>query len=172
MKPMKWHEKIEFWWHKHKMHVSFRLKRISLMERLLMAIRRGQYYRRSLSLFASEISERRGEETYSRAVALRKIFVQERRDWSQPGAPQVGWKRGEILEWIEAVVKRDGTATEEWGGVGYYAAQAPAVVWWLYYAVTPGKRVNWMHASQEQRDRAPLCVAREKFRVRATEGDV
>jgi hypothetical protein len=95
------------------------------------------------------------------------MFVQERRVWEQEGVPHIGWKRGEIIEFIEALFT-GGNAREEWGDVGYYAAQSFGVIWWLYYLVTPGKRVNFLHATAEERARAPLCLAREKFRVRAT----
>ena len=69
-------------------------------------------------------------------TALRKLFVQEHRDWTQPGNPRIGWKRGEIFEVLEAALT-GGDWRSEWGDVGYYIAQTWPWLWRLYAAVTP-----------------------------------
>jgi len=69
-------------------------------------------------------------------TALRKLIIQERRDWSRSGAPRIGWKRGELVEFILV------PSGEEWGDVGYYVAQAWSWLWWLYAAITPEQIVT------------------------------
>ena len=64
-------------------------------------------------------------------TALRKLIIQERRDWGRPGAPRIGWKRGELAEFILAL------SGEEWGDIGYYVAQTWTWLWWLYAVTTP-----------------------------------
>ncbi len=54
--------------------------------------------RLSLQVCARRIAEHRGHTPATPWTALRKLFLQERRDWSQPGAPRVGWKCGELAE--------------------------------------------------------------------------
>jgi len=79
--------------------------------------------RLSLQVCARRIAENRGHAPATPWTALRKLFLQERRDWSQPGAPRVGWKRGELAE-VAAALVGHGDIAEEWGDVGYYAAQS------------------------------------------------
>ena len=92
--------------------------------------------RERLQRAAIQISANRASLPASPAKALRKLFVQERRDWAQPTAPRVGWKRGEIFEVLEAAVN-GGNWRSEWGDVGYYVAQTWAWLWRLYVTVTP-----------------------------------
>ncbi len=96
--------------------------------------------RLSLQVCARRIAEHRGHAPATPWTALRKLFLQERRDWSQPGAPRVGWKRGELAEAVAALAGR-GDIAEEWGDVGYYVAQTWGWLWRLYYAVTPDRVV-------------------------------
>ena len=96
--------------------------------------------RLSLQVCARRIAENRGHAPATPWTALRKLFLQERRDWSRPGAPRVGWKRGELAEAVAALAGR-GDIAEEWGDVGYYVAQTWDWLWRLYYAVTPDRIV-------------------------------
>lgn len=92
-------------------------------------------HRKQLVAAAVKIAQRRGEKPATPSVALRKLFVQERRDWSRPGAPRVGWKRGELFEFLAARTPEE--RVEEWGDVGYYVAQTWGWLWALYALVTP-----------------------------------
>ena len=94
----------------------------------------------SLQVCARRIAENRGHAPATPWMALRKLFLQERRDWSQPGAPRIGWKRGELAEVVAALMGH-GDIAEEWGDVGYYVAQTWDWLWRLYYAVTPDRIV-------------------------------
>lgn len=82
-------------------------------------------------------------------VALRKLFIQERRDRSRPGSPVIGWKRGEIVEVLMARTAQE--RAEEWGDVGYYVAQSFGWLWSLYAIVTPAEIINAACAKFEQR---------------------
>jgi len=106
-----------------------------------------------LQMCARRIAEHRGHAPATPWTALRKLFLQERRDWSLPGAPRVGWKRGELAEVVAALVGH-GDIAEEWGDVGYYVAQTWGWLWRLYYVVTPDRIV---------------AEAIEKFSARANE---
>jgi hypothetical protein len=88
-------------------------------------------FRQSLIQSAALIAATRGEEPVRPLIAFRKIFIQEKRDRSLPGAPQVGWKRGEIFEFLMA------PSAEEWGDVGYYVSQTWGWLWKAYFEVTP-----------------------------------
>jgi len=91
----------------------------------------------TLKSLADKISANRQEKPYSKFVALRKIFVQERRDWKNGGV-QVGWKRGEIFEVLEAVIKLDWQDfKKEWGDIGYYVASSYGILKALYCLITP-----------------------------------
>ena len=57
--------------------------------------------RSRLQSAAHRISANRNEQPVSAFVALRKWCAQERRDWKQPGAPRIGWKRGELIECLQ-----------------------------------------------------------------------
>jgi len=96
--------------------------------------------RLSLQVCARRIAENRDHAPATPWTALRKLFLQERRDWSRPGAPRVGWKRGELFE-VAAALVGHGDIAEEWGDVGYYVAQTWGWLWRLYYAVTPDRVV-------------------------------
>lgn len=85
---------------------------------------------------AHQIAQNKGEAPASPITAARKLFIQERRDWSRKSAPRIGWKRGELFEMMEALVS-GGDWRAEWGDVGYYIAQTWAWLWWLYEAITP-----------------------------------
>jgi len=93
-----------------------------------------------LQMCARRIAENRGHTPATPWTALRKLFLQERRDWSRPGAPRVGWKRGELAE-VAAALVGCGDLAEEWGDVGYYIAHTWGWLWRLYYAVTPDRVV-------------------------------
>lgn len=86
-------------------------------------------------------------------VALRKLFVQERRDRTRPSSPVVGWKRGELAEVLLARSRRE--LAEEWGDVGYYVAQTWVWLWRAYALLTPDHIVQ---------------AAVEKFERRAEKG--
>lgn len=91
----------------------------------------------NLKSLADKISANRHEKPYSKFVALRKIFVQEKRDWNN-GGKQVGWKRGEIFEVLESLVKPDWQDfKKEWGDIGYYIASSYGVLKALYCLITP-----------------------------------
>ncbi len=92
--------------------------------------------RRELRMAAVTIAANRHEDPATPAKAFRKLFLQERRDWHKPGAPRIGWKRGELAEVVLALFGR-GNVREEWGDVGYYVAQTWEPLWLLYAAVTP-----------------------------------
>lgn len=99
---------------KTKMHIMKRLNRLSVV-----------------------ISGKRGERPYSKFVAFRKIFIQEKRDWKKGGI-QTGWKRGEIFDVFEALLKLDfEDFKKEWGDIGYYVASSYSILKWLYCVVTP-----------------------------------
>ncbi len=93
-------------------------------------------HRECLRRAARNIAARRGEAPASPGKALRKLVLQERRDWSRPGFPRIGWKRGEIFEVLLAALGR-GNLEEEWGDVGYYVAQSFTLCWVFYAIVTP-----------------------------------
>lgn len=83
------------------------------------------------------ISANRGEKPYGKFVAFRKIFMQEKRDWKKGGA-RIGWKRGEIFEVLEALLKLNfEDFKEEWGDIGYYVASSYGILKALYCLITP-----------------------------------
>lgn len=84
---------------------------------------------------AQQIAANRAEPPATTAQAFRKLFVQERRDWRKAGAPRIGWKRGELVEFVMARSPAERAA--EWGDVGYYVAQTWRILWYLYVSVTP-----------------------------------
>ena len=90
---------------------------------------------------AREIAQQQRREPTSKFTAFRKLFLQERRDWSQPGAPRVGWKRGEFFEVLMAMFGH-GNLREEWGDAGYYIAQTWNWLWRLYCAITPRRVIR------------------------------
>ena len=103
---------------------------------------------------AHRIAALRGQPPAPPWVALRKLVIQERRDWTRPDAPRVGWKRGELVEWAAALFRRDfSAAEEEWGDIGYYVAQVGAVAWSVYRLVTPGRIIQRAVAKFERRAR-------------------
>lgn len=108
--------------------------------------------RNRLLAAARRISANRNEPSVSSFVALRKLFIQERRDWSRPGAPRIGWKRGELIEIIQAIGAGDWqSARDEWGDVGYYVAQVGWLAWALYRIVTPATIIERACQKFEQR---------------------
>jgi NTP pyrophosphatase (non-canonical NTP hydrolase) len=98
---------------------------------------------------ASRIASNRNELPATPWVALRKLFIQERRDWKRPDAPRTGWKRGELAEVLQARSPKE--RAEEWGDVGYYVAQTWGWLWWLYAAVTPQEVIEKACAKFERR---------------------
>ena len=95
----------------------------------------------TLKSLADKISANRNEKPYSKFVALRKIFVQEKREW--PSGKQIGWKRGEIFEVIEAVLKLDlDDFKKEWGDIGYYIASSYGILKALYGLITPSSVIE------------------------------
>jgi hypothetical protein len=84
---------------------------------------------------AWRIAQNKGEEPVGKLTALRKLVVQEKRDWSKPQGPQVGWKRGEIFEVLMSKSRQE--FKEEWGDMAYYIAQSYDWIWKAYEAVTP-----------------------------------
>ena len=119
-------------------------------------------WRLSLQVCARRIAENRGHAPATPRTALRKLFLQERRDWSQPGAPHVGWKRGELAE-VAAALVGCGDLAEEWGDVGYYVAHTWGWLWRLYYAVTPDRVVadairKFANRADESAHGGTLCV--------------
>ena len=87
---------------------------------------------------------------YSKFTAFRKLFVAERRDWTKPSAPRVGWKRGELAEVFLALLG-GGNFREEWGDIGYYLAQSYDWAWLLYSLVTPKSIIAAAVSKFEQR---------------------
>ena len=87
-------------------------------------------------LYARQIAQNKNELPAKPVTALRKLFYQEKRDWSQPSGPQIGWKRGELFEVADAILTH-GNIASEWGDVGYYIAQTWQWLWELYDFVTP-----------------------------------
>ena len=84
---------------------------------------------------ATRIAAKHGKRPSRPRTALRKLFIQEARDRNAPGAPRIGWKRGEIIEWLQARTPQE--RREEWGDIGYYLAQTWEWLWRLYARVTP-----------------------------------
>jgi hypothetical protein len=99
---------------------------------------------------ARRIAASRNERPATPVKALRKLLIQECRDWARPGTPRIGWKRGELSEVVGAVVT-SGDVAGEWGDVGYYVAQAWHWLWWLYAAVTPANIIEGACAKFERR---------------------
>lgn len=96
----------------------------------------------TLKQLADKISANRNEKPYSKLVALRKILVQEQRDWKN-GGKQTGWKRGEIFEVIEAMLKLDfDDFKKEWGDIGYYIASSYGILKALYCLITPSSVIE------------------------------
>jgi len=105
-------------------------------------------HRARLTTAAVRIAATRGDTPTPPAVAFRKLFFQERRDRARPGAPRVGWKRGELVEVIIAPATERG---EEWGDVGYYVAQTWGWLWAIYAAATPAHIIEAACAKFERR---------------------
>lgn len=100
-----------------------------------------QHLIKKLKRYAIIISSKRNEKPYSKFVALRKIFVQEKRVW--PSGIQIGWKRGEVFEVLETLLKLDfEDFKKEWGDVGYYIASSYHILIWLYCLVTPSSIIK------------------------------
>lgn len=110
-------------------------------------------YRTRLRSAAAQIAGNTNAVPSTPRVALRKLFVQERRDRSRPNAPVVGWKRGELAEVLLARSRRE--LDEEWGDVGYYVSQTWVWAWRVYALLTPDHIV---------------AAAAEKFERRAEKG--
>jgi NTP pyrophosphatase (non-canonical NTP hydrolase) len=87
--------------------------------------------RKHLQTSASRISK-----PYSKLTALRKLFIQEKRDWSKPDTPIMGFKRGELFEVANAILFNKNVA-EEIGDCGYYLAQSYDFIWELYIKFVP-----------------------------------
>jgi len=109
--------------------------------------------RTRLQAAARQIAANQSHAPTSKWVALRKLFVQERRDRSRSGSPVVGWKRGELAEVFMA--KNSAEVKEEWGDVGYYLAQSFSFFWAFYALITP---------------RLIIQAAADKFEQRAEKG--
>ena len=104
----------------------------------------------NLKSLADKISANRNEKPYSKFVALRKIFVQEKREW--PSGKQVGWKRGEVFEVLEAVIKLDWQDfKKEWGDIGYYIASSYGILKALYCLITPESIITQAEKKFEKR---------------------
>lgn len=93
------------------------------------------FERQQLCQAAERIASRRQQKPVSALTALRKLFVQERRDRKAAGDPVVGWKRGELIEWLCS--RSSPERFEEWGDVGYYVAQSFRLLWQWYALLTP-----------------------------------
>ena len=106
-------------------------------------------FRSRLQLAAHQIAANNNIAPASPWVALRKIFIQERRDRSLPGNPVIGWKRGELAEVIQASTPHE--RDEEWGDVGYYVAQTWPWLWHLYAAITQQSIIDSAVAKFERR---------------------
>lgn len=92
---------------------------------------RDKSFRERLQRAAWMIGERNGTH-YGPIVALRKLFIQERRK----NGKKVGWKRGEIFEFLM------NPSSEEWGDIGYYLAQSYTILWLIYYFITPERTLE------------------------------
>ncbi|MBD3260112.1 MAG: hypothetical protein GF334_00245 [Candidatus Altiarchaeales archaeon] len=100
---------------------------------------------------AWKIAIKRNGILITKPVALRKLFIQEKRDRSRPDAPVIGWKRGEIFEVILATNKQERLG--EWGDMAYYLAQSYDWLWWLYNLVTPQRIIDESVEKFEKRAR-------------------
>lgn len=105
--------------------------------------------RTRLRAAARSIAANRNESSVTPAQAFRKLFLQERRDWKQAGAPRIGWKRGELIEVL--VARSDRERADEWGDVGYYVAQTWCWLWFLYAVVTPRNIIESACEKMERR---------------------
>lgn len=83
---------------------------------------------------ANQIAKNKSEKAVNRPTALRKIFIQEKRDWKNGGV-FLGWKRGEIFEVLQS--KSLDELKSEWGDVGYYLSQSYDFLWEIYFFITP-----------------------------------
>jgi len=110
--------------------------------------------RARLQRASAQIALKYGKERTRPLKAFSKLFFAPR--WAALGVREKfphAWKRGELVEVLEALVKRDRYAfQEEMGDVGYYVAQTWDWLWWLYTAVVP---------------RYWICLACSKFDRRA-----
>ena len=100
---------------------------------------------------AAKIAANRDQVPVSKTMAARKLFVSEKRDWSKPEAPRIGWKRGELVE-VALALFGQGDLSEEWGDVAYYAAQSWDWLWYAYSIVTPKQIIA--HAADKMERRA------------------
>lgn len=100
---------------------------------------------------AYQIAANRGEGPASAWLALTKLFIQPKRNWQLPGAQRVGWKRGELVEVLQA--KSVAEAQVELGDVAYYLAQTPlAFLLWLFpQPVLNSAVVKFQHRAFPQR---------------------
>lgn len=106
-----------------------------------------KFIRNSLVFSAKQIAENKRENPSDKFTAFRKIFVQEKRDWKN-GGKFIGWKRGEIFEVFESIVKMDlDDFKKEWGDIGYYLAQSYDFLWEMYSFVTP---INVLDSANEK----------------------
>ena len=80
---------------------------------------------------AYRIAANRNEKPSSAMTAFSKLFIQPKRDWKRDGAPRIGWKRGELVEVIQAKTRSE--AMSELGDVAYYLAQTPLAVTLLLF---------------------------------------
>jgi NTP pyrophosphatase (non-canonical NTP hydrolase) len=81
---------------------------------------------------------------------LRKLFIAQRYERQGEIARQIGWKRGELFEVIEAALT-GGDWREELGDVGYYVAQTWDWAWRLYACLVPQEIINGAVAKFEDR---------------------
>jgi hypothetical protein len=88
---------------------------------------------------ARRIASNHDKAPASPLYALSKLVIAPR--WIGRGVRAPGlrrWKRGELIEVVGALLRRDkAAAREEWGDVGYYVAQSWGWLWRAYVAVTP-----------------------------------
>lgn len=101
---------------------------------------RAKEARRRLKLAAVQIAANHGKEPVSPRRAFSKLFLAPR--WAGKGV-QDGWKRGELVEFFEALILgRPAAWREEWGDVGYYVSQTWGWLWWVYVSITPAEVVE------------------------------
>lgn len=110
--------------------------------------------RKSLIAIANKIAKNKEESPAGKLKSLSKLFVQEKRDWSQKPYPRIGWKWGELVELAEAIIKLDLTEVKkEWGDIGYYLAQSFGLLWWLYAIITPESIINQSIKKMDKRSK-------------------
>jgi len=103
---------------------------------------------------AARIAANRGEQPAGPFKALRKLFVQEKRDWKRPDAPRIfpWWKPGELFEVLNELRHGDrAAALAECRDVAYYGASSFDRVWRIIEKYVPAEIISAAVEKYERR---------------------